>query len=96
MRRPTGRCCARPTPTIERVTDDIARFHFNTAVSAFMELTNAMASYQEAHGATAVYSEAANILLLLLAPMTPHITEELWQQLGGAGQRPHAALAALR
>ena len=37
-----------------RVTDDIARFHFNTAVSAIMELVNAMTAYTENHGVTPV------------------------------------------
>jgi leucyl-tRNA synthetase len=87
--------------TIRRVTDDIARFHFNTAVSACMELVNALTQYREAHGVTLVYNQAASILLLLLAPMTPHITEELWHELGGSGSvhaqpwpRYEAALAA--
>lgn len=72
--------------TIQKVTQDIERFHFNTAVSAIMELVNGMQSYREAHGtASAAYSEAATTLLMLLAPMCPHITEELWQQAGGQG-----------
>jgi leucyl-tRNA synthetase len=72
--------------TIKKVTHDIERFHFNTAVSAIMELSNAMQSYREAHGpSTAAYSLAATNLLLLIAPMAPHITEELWQRCGGQG-----------
>ena len=72
--------------TIQKVTDDIDRFHFNTAVSAVMELANAMQAYRDAHGPkTYAYSEAATTLLLLLAPMTPHITAELWEQAGGEG-----------
>ena len=71
--------------TIRRMTDDIARFHFNTAVSAAMELTNALTAYREAWGVTAAYTEAARALLLLLAPIAPHITEELWHRQGGAG-----------
>jgi leucyl-tRNA synthetase len=72
--------------TIRKVTDDIDRFHFNTAVSAIMELANAMQSYREAHGTqTAAYSEAAGTILLLLAPMAPHITAELWESAGGEG-----------
>ncbi|MFL5732574.1 MAG: leucine--tRNA ligase [Chloroflexia bacterium] len=72
--------------TIKKVTADIQRFHFNTAVSATMELSNAMHDYREAHGPeTAAYSEAATALLLLLAPMAPHITEELWSLTGGVG-----------
>ncbi|HEY0072080.1 MAG TPA: leucine--tRNA ligase [Chloroflexia bacterium] len=72
--------------TIRKVTHDIERFHFNTAVSAVMELSNAMQSYREAHGpGTAAYSVAASNLLLLIAPMAPHIAEELWQRCGGQG-----------
>jgi leucyl-tRNA synthetase len=70
--------------TIKKVTSDIERFHFNTSVSAIMELVNAMQSYRDAHGPnTDAYSEAATSLLLLLAPMAPHITEELWHRAGG-------------
>ncbi len=72
--------------TIRRVTSDIERFHFNTAVSAIMELANAMQDYRDAHGPrTAAYSHAATTLLLLMAPMAPHITEELWHRCGGTG-----------
>lgn len=72
--------------TIKKVSSDIERFHFNTAVSAIMELANAMQSYRDAHGpATAAYTEAATNLLLLLAPMAPHIAEELWHGSGGEG-----------
>jgi leucyl-tRNA synthetase len=67
------------------VTDDIARFHFNTAISAIMELVNAMTAYKENHGVTPVFNEVAHILVLLLAPIAPHITEELWHELGGDG-----------
>src|SRR5207244_2579226 len=63
--------------TIKKVTSDIERFHFNTSVSAIMEMVNAMQSYRDAHGTeTAAYSEAATSLLLMLAPMAPHIAEE--------------------
>jgi leucyl-tRNA synthetase len=71
--------------TIKRVTDDIARFHFNTAISGIMELVNAMTTYRDNHGVTPVFNEVAHILVLLLAPITPHITEELWHALGGTG-----------
>ncbi len=72
--------------TIKKVTDDIKRFHFNTAVSATMELANAMQAYRDAHGPEkAAYQAAAGNLLLLLAPMAPHITEELWRSSGGEG-----------
>jgi leucyl-tRNA synthetase len=72
--------------TIQKVTSDIERFHFNTAVSAIMELSNAMQDYRQAHGEqTQAYGEAATNLLLLVAPMAPHITEELWEHCGGTG-----------
>jgi leucyl-tRNA synthetase len=72
--------------TIRKVTEDIERFHFNTAVSAVMELANAMQAYKEAHGpSTAAFTEAATSLLLLMAPMTPHIAAELWERSGGTG-----------
>jgi leucyl-tRNA synthetase len=72
--------------TIKKVTGDIERFHFNTAVSAIMEMTNAMSAYRTAHGIDSqAYVEAARTLLLLLAPMAPHIAEELWSRAGGEG-----------
>ena len=51
-----------------------------------MSLSNAMQAYRDAHGPEkTAYSEAATSLLLLLAPMAPHITAELWQVSGGTG-----------
>ncbi|MSR89064.1 MAG: leucine--tRNA ligase [Candidatus Margulisbacteria bacterium] len=61
--------------TIFRVTEDIERFSYNTAISRMMELTNFMTS----HGTT---QKANDILLLLLAPFAPFMTEEAWQLLG--------------
>ncbi|HZD61043.1 MAG TPA: class I tRNA ligase family protein [Anaerolineae bacterium] len=69
--------------TIKRVTDDIARFSFNTAISAVMELVNAMYKYGERTDRNpAVMKEAVENLVLLLAPFAPYLTEELWQELG--------------
>jgi leucyl-tRNA synthetase len=68
--------------TIEKVTTDIERFHFNTAVSACMELSNALVAHKDAHGLTPVLEEGVRTLLLLLAPIAPHITEELWSEVG--------------
>ena len=69
--------------TIKRVTSDIEeRFNFNTAISAIMELVNALYQYKEkvdsAQQNKSVVGEAISNLLLLLAPFAPHITEELW------------------
>ena len=70
---------------IKKVTEDVRdRFNFNTAISAMMELVNAMYAYKEAQktpNAGLVY-EAVRDLLLLLAPFVPHMTEELWQVFG--------------
>jgi leucyl-tRNA synthetase len=68
---------------IKEVGEDYAEFHFNTALSKLMELTNALGSARdEGLAGTDAYAEAVNTLLLLLAPMAPHISEELWSRRG--------------
>lgn len=70
--------------TIQRVSSDIGtRFNFNTAVSSIMELVNALYLYKEEPSANPeVAREAMESILLLLAPFAPHITEEIWNELG--------------
>jgi leucyl-tRNA synthetase len=73
--------------TIRKVTYDIEdRFHFNTAISAVMELVNALYQFPRPAAddrlALSVVREAAEAVILLLAPIVPHITEELWALLG--------------
>ena len=75
--------------TIKKVSNDIEdRFHFNTAVSAVMELVNEVNRYlsreDEEKGdlGWSVVKEAVEATVVLLSPVTPHITEELWQMLG--------------
>jgi len=73
--------------TLRRVTNDIERWHFNTAISAMMELVNAMTevSQEEIGGELrSAYSEACEQLPKLLAPFAPHLAEELWERLGFA------------
>jgi leucyl-tRNA synthetase len=74
---------------IKKVTEDLGnRFNFNTAVSAIMELVNAMYQYREVPEIDrdpGVLREAVEALLLLLAPFVPHITEELWELTGHEG-----------
>jgi leucyl-tRNA synthetase len=90
--------------TIVRVTHDIDRdFHFNTAVSAIMELVNALHEFEQTPGdeRRALLREAVETMLLLLGPFCPHLTEELWARLGHTEsvfhQRwPDADPAALR
>ena len=69
--------------TIDAVTDDIEELHFNTAISKLMELTNALIRERESGLAgTEAYAEAVDVLLKLLAPIAPHIAEELWERRG--------------
>ena len=68
--------------TIKKVSDDFEQFEFNTIVSALMEFTNALYKHREALSGTPAWDEAITHLLLLAAPVAPHITEELWARLG--------------
>jgi leucyl-tRNA synthetase len=70
--------------TIQAVTEDLeGEYQFNTAVSELMKLSNALtdASCQN----SVIYAEGIQTLLLLLAPLAPHIAEELWRVLGHTG-----------
>jgi leucyl-tRNA synthetase len=82
--------------TIRKVTTDVEdRFRFNTAISAVMELVNLV--YQlprpqnDNRAALAVVKEAIETVVVLLAPIVPHITEELWEMMGGKGLLTGAA-----
>jgi leucyl-tRNA synthetase len=76
--------------TIRKVTYDLEHdFHFNTAISAVMELVNALHDFERASLDTmareeraALLREAVEAALLLLGPASPHLTEELWATLG--------------
>jgi leucyl-tRNA synthetase len=71
--------------TIRRVVQDMDRFHFNTALAALMELSNALGAAWEAGKVDAeTWDDAVDTLLVLLAPAAPHITEELWERRGKA------------
>ncbi len=67
--------------TIKKVTEDIRdRFAFNTAISALMELVNAMHAFQDKKINPALARDLAKDLLLMLAPFVPHIAAELWSK----------------
>ena len=70
--------------TIKKVTRDIEDEKFNTAVAAMMEMVNGLYKLKETHGmqATETWQFTLESLLQILAPFAPHITEELWQELG--------------
>ena len=64
--------------TIKRVGIDLEGFEFNTAVSALMELTNLMQRVRTELAGSEAWAWAVERLLLILAPVAPYITEELW------------------
>ncbi len=70
--------------TVKKATDDIGvRFNLNTAISAVMELVNALYAYTGSNDA--LVSESVEKVILLLSPFVPHLAEELWQMAGGSG-----------
>ena len=70
--------------TIKKVTRDIEDEKFNTAVAAMMEMVNGLYKIKEAQSiqASATWRFTLESLLQILAPFAPHITEELWHELG--------------
>jgi leucyl-tRNA synthetase len=70
--------------SLQKVSDDIGRrLQFNTAIAACMELLNALAKFEDdSEQGRALMQEALELLVLMLSPMVPHITQALWQQLG--------------
>lgn len=69
---------------IKKVSDDVSgRFNFNTAISAIMELVNAIYKYKESDALNpGLLKSAVSNLVLILSPFTPHICEEMWEALG--------------
>ena len=63
--------------TIKKVTEDIDSMSFNTAIARMMEFTNFFTRCESRP------TEAMKTFLVLLSPYAPHISEELWQLLGG-------------
>ena len=69
--------------TIAAVSDDLDRFRFNKAVARIRELTNRLESLLPNEvGAGWVYREGLEVVVRLIAPMMPHLAEEMWQALG--------------
>ncbi len=77
---------------VQKVTEDFERNSFNTALASIMELSNAIGEYLRAtsaevrcadDGYSALDAEVAEVFVKLLAPISPHIAEELWQQVLG-------------
>lgn len=69
--------------TVKKVTEDAGgRFSFNTAISSIMELVNALYKYKKGEVNVPLMNDAIEKLILILNPFVPHITEELWNDLG--------------
>ena len=69
--------------TIKKVTEDAGgRFSFNTAISSIMELVNALYKYKQGDVNVPLMNDAIEKMILVLNPFVPHITEEMWSDLG--------------
>jgi len=68
--------------TIDQLTQDLDKFHFNKAVARLRELSNALESHASAKGDGAVLKEGVETIIKLMSPMMPHLAEELWAQMG--------------
>ncbi|HMJ24465.1 MAG TPA: class I tRNA ligase family protein, partial [Pyrinomonadaceae bacterium] len=76
--------------TIARVTDDFEKLDLNTNVSALMELSNAISEFGVEPAAASpedvfAVGEAIEALVVMLAPFSPHVAEEMWESLGHQG-----------
>jgi leucyl-tRNA synthetase len=76
--------------TIAKVTSDFEALHLNTIVAALMELFNELSDLNADPGTASeeevfAVREALESLVLMLAPFSPHVAEEMWEKLGHAG-----------
>ncbi|MBT8479379.1 MAG: leucine--tRNA ligase, partial [Gemmatimonadetes bacterium] len=71
---------------VKKVSEDMKRFKFNTAIAAMMEFVNVLSkAIEEKSASKVVLEDAFDTLLRLLHPMAPHLTEEIWEQRGHIG-----------
>ena len=69
--------------TIKKVYEDLDKFKFNTAIAALMELSNHLTKVWNAKNVSVeVWNESIQQFLLMLAPIAPHLSEELWEMNG--------------
>ena len=68
--------------TLRSVTRDFENFEFNTIISGLMELLNEMVRLRDRVSASPAWVEAVEIYTQMMAPVVPHIAEEIWQRLG--------------
>ncbi|MEX0683899.1 MAG: leucine--tRNA ligase [Dehalococcoidia bacterium] len=71
--------------TVKRVTEDVEGFRWNTAIAGLMEMVNGLSRARESGLVdAAAWSDAVQKMILMMAPLAPHIAEELWFRAGGA------------
>jgi len=71
--------------TMEKVYNDLDRFKFNTAIAALMEFCNELSrAWEQKEINAALWRECVEKLLMMLAPLAPHLAEELWERTGHA------------
>jgi leucyl-tRNA synthetase len=68
--------------TIDLVTQDFERFHFNKAIARLRELSNALEDFSNQKGDGTVLREGLEAFTILVNPLMPHLAEELWEKLG--------------
>lgn len=66
--------------TLKKITEDYNQFKFNTAIAALMSFRNTLKEVLPQLNGMPVWEEAVDTLMLMMAPITPHIAEELWQK----------------
>lgn len=71
--------------TVRKVTDDIRKISFNTAIATLMEYVNELYKYKTDGFSGEVWKEAILTLAQLISPFAPHMADELWEQLGQDG-----------
>ncbi|SFE50312.1 leucine--tRNA ligase [Peptostreptococcus sp. D1] len=78
---------AKTNSTMKKVTEDLSvKFGFNTAIASLMELVNELYKYKELDDRNeAVLKEALEAIVVIIAPFTPHLGEELWTMIGKEG-----------
>ena len=74
---------------IKRITYDMERFRFNTAVAGLMEFLNELIAWQDKEVMSTQWREAVEAFTLLIAPFAPFISEEIWQDALGYGESVH-------
>lgn len=71
--------------SIKKVTDDLRRLSFNTAVASLMEYVNELYKFKIDGFSDGAWADALKALIQMLAPLAPHISEELWSLTGNEG-----------